>query len=114
MRTMTRQGSLRSLVEKWLGPATAQALRVTRFSRSCARPWRYVCVEMTRSSGDVALVFFRHDDGSWCVFPPMAARPAIRVPAYAALASDCGVLQWIRWNAPSPAGAALPNIRAER
>ncbi|MFM0505942.1 hypothetical protein [Paraburkholderia caffeinilytica] len=25
----------------------------------------------------MALVFFRHDDGSWCVFPPAPTRPAM-------------------------------------
>jgi hypothetical protein len=23
------------------------------------------------------IVFFRHDDGSWCVFPPAPRRPAM-------------------------------------
>ena len=67
---MYRERSLRSLVEKWLGTTSMELLRVTRFSHSSRRPWRYACVEVRRESGRYAVVFFRHHDGSWCVFPP--------------------------------------------
>ncbi|RZF23481.1 hypothetical protein EVC45_44305 [Paraburkholderia sp. UYCP14C] len=69
--------SLRSLVEKWLGVEAAIHPRVTHFSHTPKRRWRYVCVEATRPSGTFSFVFFRHDDGSWSVFPPEMRRPAI-------------------------------------
>jgi hypothetical protein len=77
-----RQTSLRCLVEKWLGPH-AQAC-VTRFNPSMAHPWRYVRVESTGHARVLAIVFFRHEDGSWCVFPPERKRPVMsiaRMPA---------------------------------
>ncbi|WP_234825198.1 hypothetical protein [Cupriavidus necator] len=30
----------------------------------------YVQVEVEQASGALSLLFFRHADGSWCVFPP--------------------------------------------
>lgn len=66
--------SLRSLVEKWLGAESAACPRVTRFSHAPRKRWRYVCVEATRPSGTFSFVFFRHDDGSWSVFPPNIQR----------------------------------------
>jgi hypothetical protein len=77
----TSQRSLRLLVEKWLAPTPAMPVRVTRFSRTSANPRRYVRVEALRPAGLLTILFFRHDDGSWCVFPPSAesARPAMRM-----------------------------------
>lgn len=69
--------SLRALVEKWLGLDAVKRARVTRFRRSVQHPWPYVRVEVTRPSGVLAIMFFRHDDGSWCVFPPEHRPPAI-------------------------------------
>jgi hypothetical protein len=74
-----RQGSLRSLVQKWLGTDPTHRTRVTRFSHTRAKRWRYVCVESARPSGAFSIVFFRHEDGSWCVFPPAIKRPAMNV-----------------------------------
>ncbi|MGF6780739.1 hypothetical protein [Paraburkholderia sp. GAS334] len=75
----TRERSLRVLVERWLGRGAATHARVTRFSHSRRKLWRYVCVEAERPSGRLAIVFFRHDDGSWCVFPPEYKRPALNL-----------------------------------
>ena len=71
--------SLRVLVEKWLGDEDTRLVRVARFSRGARRSWRYVRVEATRGSATFAIVFFRHDDGSWCVYPPAIRRPAMAV-----------------------------------
>ncbi|SOE66257.1 hypothetical protein SAMN05446635_2827 [Burkholderia sp. OK233] len=68
----TDEQSLRSQVEKWLAPAPATAVHVTRFSRTRWNGRRYVCVETSSPAGARALFFFRHDDGSWRVFPPTA------------------------------------------
>lgn len=61
--------TLRFLVDKWCGN---EDLRITRPGRSRAMPWRMVRVELIRLSGAPAIVFFRHGDGSWCVYPPPA------------------------------------------
>ncbi|SOE69723.1 hypothetical protein SAMN05446635_3610 [Burkholderia sp. OK233] len=68
----TNGQSLRCQVEKWLAPAPATPVRVTAFSRTRLGGRRYVCVETSSPSGAHALFFFKHDDGSWCVFPQTA------------------------------------------
>ena len=73
----SRERSLRNVVESWLGSEPENRLRITRVSRSRRRLWRYVCVESVRGDGAMALIFFRHDDGSWCVFPPAPTRPVM-------------------------------------
>jgi hypothetical protein len=70
----TNGQSLRCQVEKWLAPAPAMPVRVTAFSRTRMGGRRYVCVETSSPTGARALFFFKHDDGSWCVFPPTANR----------------------------------------
>lgn len=72
-----RERSLRNVVESWLGSEPGNRLRITRISRSRRKLWRYVRVEAVRGDGAMALVFFRHRDGSWCVFPPAPMRPAM-------------------------------------
>ena len=76
-----RERSLRSLVEKWLGPDDARYARITRFGHGTRRPWRYVCIEARRASGTFSIVFFRHNDGSWCVYPPAIRRPVMALSA---------------------------------
>lgn len=61
--------SLRGLMAKWLGPDGSTTARITRM-RDAARHHGYVQVEVEHSSGVLSLLFFRHADGSWCVFPP--------------------------------------------
>lgn len=70
--------SLRLLVEKWLAPGTATPVRVTRFGRTRLNRLRCVCVEAARSEGSIAIFFFQHQDGTWCVFPPETRRLAMR------------------------------------
>jgi hypothetical protein len=66
--------SLRTQVEKWLAPGLSAPVRVTEFSRTRVGRRRYVCVETAMPRGLRALLFFRHDDGCWCVFPPASDR----------------------------------------
>jgi hypothetical protein len=73
MKNVNEQ-SLRFQVEKWLALAPAISVRVTEFSRTRLGGRRYVCVETSSPEGARALYFFRHDDGSWYVFPPTAGR----------------------------------------
>jgi hypothetical protein len=71
----TRENSLRTQVDKWLSPSLSTPVRVTEFSRTRQGRRRYVCVETSLPLGPRALLFFRHDDGCWCVFPPASDRP---------------------------------------
>ena len=80
----TVQGSLRLLVEKWLGPTKAMPARVTRFGGMSSGQRRYVRVEVLRPAGAIAIYFFLHDDDTWCVFPPRVKRPAMSVSSCAA------------------------------
>jgi hypothetical protein len=67
--------SLRELVNDWFG--NGERFRITRPDVAKTLSCRAVQVEVTRSSGTLALVFFRHGDGSWCVYPPSAIQPAM-------------------------------------
>ena len=71
----THEYSLRTQVDKWLAPGLSTPVRVTEFSRTRFGGRRYVCVETALPLGSRALLFFRHDDGCWCVFPPALDRP---------------------------------------
>jgi hypothetical protein len=75
--------SLRLLVEKWLAPTAATPVHVTWSSRTHASQKRSVRAETIRPEGAVAIFFFRHDDGTWCVFPPAAWYPTMRAYKYA-------------------------------
>jgi hypothetical protein len=72
-------GSLRSLVDKWFAPTLSMPARVTQMGRLVETHGRYVRLESCTSAGPLTIVFFRHEDGSWCVFPPVPALPAMRV-----------------------------------
>ncbi|WP_284507532.1 hypothetical protein [Caballeronia sp. AZ7_KS35] len=41
-------------------------------------PWGAVRIEVTLSTTACAIVFFRHGDGSWCVYPPASATLAMK------------------------------------
>lgn len=69
--------SLRAVVEKWVG--ATNGMRVTQFRHSRGEQYRFVCVEGASDRSLIALIFFRHDDGSWCVFPPERKRPAMNL-----------------------------------
>ena len=73
--------SLRTLVDKWLAPNARVPARVVRFSRTQQQRLRYVCVEAVHPARTIAIFFFRHDDGTWCVFPPASTRPAMTARA---------------------------------
>jgi len=67
---------LRSVVEKWFAAAP---VRVTRFKWSGMGDSRSVRVEARSSSKAFSIVFFKHEDGAWRVFPPDRRRPAMRL-----------------------------------
>jgi hypothetical protein len=70
--------SLRVLVDKWIGPGVPMTARVMEFSRTRSDRRRYVRVGTFRRDECFAIVFFRHDDGSWNVFPPGTDMPTMR------------------------------------
>ncbi|MGF6722009.1 hypothetical protein P3T43_001356 [Paraburkholderia sp. GAS41] len=80
----TADKSLHWIVDKWLAPSLATPARVTRMRRAGSRRVRGVCVETSRPEGVLSIVFFRHDDGSWNVFPPAIGRPAMNACLQAA------------------------------
>lgn len=84
LTTNSGEKSLRLLVGKWFGPAAAVSVHVMEFSRTASDRRRYVRVGALRAQGLLTIVFFRHDDGSWNVFPPKANTPAMRPYRFAA------------------------------
>ena len=80
----TGEKSLRLLVGKWFGPAAVVPVHVMAFSRTPADRRRYVRVGALRPQGSLAIVFFRHDDGTWNVFPAKTNMPAMRADRLAA------------------------------
>jgi hypothetical protein len=64
-------------VDKWLAPTPSMPARVVQFCHRASQHQRYVCVEALRPGGLFSIFFFRHDDGSWNVFPPPIERPAM-------------------------------------
>ncbi|TGN95713.1 hypothetical protein PL79_021730 [Burkholderia sp. USMB20] len=74
---VARERSLRDVVNMWLGADVVGRIRMTRIVRSRRKPWRCVCVESEGDQRCLKIMFFRHDDGSWFVFPPATRRPAM-------------------------------------
>jgi hypothetical protein len=75
----TANRSLHAQVEKWLPSGATQTPRVRGFGRSRAHGFRFVCVEAADAMHHT-LIFFRHGDGGWRVFPPAPECPAMREP----------------------------------
>ncbi|MFM0176671.1 hypothetical protein PQR33_46150 [Paraburkholderia sediminicola] len=71
--------SLRRLVEKWIGSSPPTQIRITRSGRTRPNQTRFVRVETSCTAGLRVFIFFRHGDGSWCVFPPAPERPSMLV-----------------------------------
>jgi hypothetical protein len=70
--------SLRMQIEKWFGSVSRQALRITRISPSRGGCGRCVIVE-AQPDDSRAIVFFRHGNGSWYVYPPKESHPSMCV-----------------------------------
>jgi hypothetical protein len=70
--------TLRWAVDKWLAPTASAPARVMRCPRATGAGRRCVRVEASRPDGPLSFFFFRHDDGSWNVFPPAHMRPVPR------------------------------------
>jgi hypothetical protein len=75
---------LRMLVGKWFGSSAVLTIRVMEFGRTRTDRRRYVRIGAVRADGGLTIVFFRHDDGSWNVFPAKTSTPAMRAYPLAA------------------------------
>jgi hypothetical protein len=71
--------SLRNAVEKWLSPDSQAAVHAQRIRRDKRKTYRCVRVDMSCRGTPISIAFFRHDDGSWQVYPPAIERPAMGV-----------------------------------
>lgn len=77
---MTSDGkSLRLMVEHWLVRDSSNGVRVLKFRHRPSEQERYVCIETLRGENSVAMFFFRHQDGTWRIYPPSRERPALRL-----------------------------------
>jgi hypothetical protein len=71
--------SLRLVVNKWIAARSEGNVRLTRSPHAQSGAGRFVCVEVTQKDRPFAIIFFRHEDGSWQVFPPPARRPMLNI-----------------------------------
>ena len=71
--------SLRAMAEKWLALQPQTQLRITRHAHGPRRRRSCVYVSTVCAMGEVGMFFFRHDDGSWYIFPPREARTSMGV-----------------------------------
>lgn len=69
------ESSLRRIMEKWFGFTSDGGYRITRPSRVHSSVGRCVCFESVGTEDAIKIFFFRHNDGSWSVFPPAAQKP---------------------------------------
>lgn len=69
--------SLRMQIDKWFGPALREALHIQRIDLANGDGVRCVIVVAPHAQAPLAIVFFRHGDRSWRVYPPEVERPAM-------------------------------------
>lgn len=69
-----RARPLRTVVERWLSAASSKRWKIPGFSRSRGESWGYVCIESVHPSGSLAVMLFRHDDGSSYLYPEAPGR----------------------------------------
>ncbi|RZF23677.1 hypothetical protein EVC45_43020 [Paraburkholderia sp. UYCP14C] len=81
---MAGNKSLRSQVEKLVGPTRGRGARVCVLDRSRSGGTWCVRIQLDRSTGSFSLFFFRHADGTWHVFPPCQRRPEMGIGRMAA------------------------------
>jgi|SRR6516225_6516273 hypothetical protein len=76
--------SLRSEVEKLVGPTRGRGACVRLLDRSRSSGTCRVCIQIDRPTGTFSLFFFRHADGTWHLFPPGQRRPVMGMSRLAA------------------------------
>ncbi|MGF6478728.1 hypothetical protein QFZ91_000889 [Paraburkholderia sp. JPY419] len=83
-KIMAGNRSLRSEVEKLVGPTRGRGACVRLLDRCRSDGTCRVCIQIDRPSGTFSLFFFRHADGTWHVFPPGLRRPEMGIGRLAA------------------------------
>ncbi|WP_429574347.1 hypothetical protein [Paraburkholderia sp. UCT70] len=81
---MAGNTSLRSQVEKLVGPTGLRGARMRLLNRSRSGGTCRVCIRIDLPTGAFSLFFFRHADGTWHVFPPGQRRPEMGIGRMAA------------------------------
>ncbi|EEA01865.1 conserved hypothetical protein [Burkholderia sp. H160] len=81
---MAGNRSLRSQVEKLVGPTGNRGARVRLLDRSRSGGTCRVWIQIELPSGAFSIFFFRHADGTWHVFPPCQRRPEMGIGRMAA------------------------------
>ena len=71
--------SLRSLVRKWFGVDADLSVQIVEVGRTFPGRRRYVRIRAVATGNSSSIVFFRHVDGSWNVFPPTPKTLAMRL-----------------------------------
>jgi hypothetical protein len=74
--------SLHQSVDKWFSPSQRDQIRVTRFRQNASGGQRGVIVRLLGATERIELLFFRHGDGTWCLFPADATRPTMNASAW--------------------------------
>ncbi|MGF6507894.1 ABC-type transporter MlaC component [Paraburkholderia sp. 32] len=80
--------SLRQMVDHWLAPYEGERVKVAKFRNRRSTRERYVCIEASKPAGPVAMFFFRHDDGNWCIYPPRLEQPAMSLTPWSGSCTD--------------------------
>ena len=69
--------SLQQSIDKWFSPSQRDQIRVTRFRQRALGGQSGVIVRLMGAPDPIELLFFRHGDGTWCLFPANVARPTM-------------------------------------
>ena len=75
---MKRNGeqSLREQIHKWVVDRGTGNWHIARFGRTRFTRSRYVYVACPGIGTPLGMFFFRHNDGSWRVYPPLSSLPS--------------------------------------
>ena len=71
--------SLRAQIEKWFGVDREASIHISRAAWMLTGGPNYRCVRVSRPSSPHAIVFFRHRDGYWRVYPPPVSQPTLNL-----------------------------------
>lgn len=74
--------SLQQSVDKWFSPSQRHHIRVTRFRQNRSDGQRGVIVRLLGVTDTIELLFFRHGDGTWRLFPADVTRPTINASGW--------------------------------
>jgi hypothetical protein len=76
--------SLQQSIDKWFSPTQRDQIRVTRFRRNILGGQTGVMVRLLGATDTIELLFFRHSDGTWCIFPAAERGPTMKASALVA------------------------------